>query len=56
MSAPLTKIPPISSGIRHAVVDSVIVGMLLYSEPTDPIRTVCLMLIVAGMVRLDLDF
>jgi quaternary ammonium compound-resistance protein SugE len=34
---------------------SIIVGMLLYSEPTDPIRILCLTLIVAGMVGLKLN-
>ena len=36
-------------------VGSIIVGMLLYSEPTDPIRVVCLTLIVAGMIGLKLN-
>jgi len=36
-------------------VGSIIVGMLLYSEPTDPIRLICLTLIVAGMVGLKLN-
>ena len=36
-------------------VGSIIVGMLLYSEPTDPVRVVCLTLIVAGMVGLKLN-
>ena len=36
-------------------VGSIIVGMLLYSEPTDPVRIVCLTLIVAGMVGLKLN-
>ena len=36
-------------------VGSILVGMLLYSEPTDPVRLVCLMLIVAGMVGLKLN-
>ena len=34
---------------------SIVVGMLLYSEPTDPIRILCLTLIVAGMVGLKLN-
>ena len=34
---------------------SIIVGMLLYSEPTDPVRILCLTLIVAGMVGLKLN-
>ena len=33
-------------------VGSIVVGMLVYSEPTDPMRMVCLTLIVAGMVGL----
>jgi len=36
-------------------VGSILVGMLLYSEPTDPFRIVCLALIVAGMVGLKLN-
>ena len=36
-------------------VGSIIIGMLLYSEPTDPVRVVCLTLIVAGMVGLKLN-
>ena len=36
-------------------VGSILVGMLLYSEPTDPVRIVCLTLIVAGMVGLKLN-
>jgi quaternary ammonium compound-resistance protein SugE len=36
-------------------VGSIIVGMLLYSESTDPIRVVCLTLIVAGMIGLKLN-
>lgn len=36
-------------------VGSIIAGMLLYSEPTDPIRVVCLTLIVAGMIGLKLN-
>ena len=34
---------------------SIIVGMLIYSEPTDPVRMLCLPLIVAGIVRLKLN-
>jgi quaternary ammonium compound-resistance protein SugE len=34
---------------------SIIVGMLIYSEPTDPVRIFCLTLIVAGMVGLKLN-
>ena len=36
-------------------VGSILVGMWLYSEPTDPFRIVCLALIVAGMVGLKLN-
>lgn len=36
-------------------VGSILVGMLLYSEPTDPARIICLTLIVAGMVGLKLN-
>lgn len=34
---------------------SVIVGIILFSESADPIRALCLMLIVAGMVGLKLN-
>lgn len=36
-------------------VGSILVGMYLYSEPTDPVRIVCLSLIIAGMVGLKLN-
>ena len=36
-------------------VGSILVGMILYSEPTDPVRLICLTLIVAGMVGLKLN-
>ncbi|HEY2248859.1 MAG TPA: multidrug efflux SMR transporter [Bradyrhizobium sp.] len=36
-------------------VGSIIVGMLLYSEPADPARVICLMLIVVGIVGLKLN-
>jgi len=36
-------------------VGSILIGMLLYSEPTDPIRILCLALIVVGMVGLKLN-
>ena len=36
-------------------VGSILLGMYLYSEPTDPVRIVCLTLIVAGMVGLKLN-
>lgn len=48
-------------GIAYAVwtgigaVGSIMVGMLIYSEPADPIRVLCLSLIVAGMVGLKLN-
>ena len=34
---------------------SIIVGMLIFSESTDPVRILCLTLIVAGMVGLKLN-
>ncbi len=34
---------------------SIIVGMLIFSEPTDPVRILCRTLIVAGMVGLKLN-
>ncbi|UFZ04261.1 quaternary ammonium compound efflux SMR transporter SugE [Bradyrhizobium ontarionense] len=34
---------------------SIIVGMILYSEPADPTRLICLSLIVAGMIGLKLN-
>ena len=36
-------------------VGTILVGMLLYSEPTDPIRILCLALIVVGMIGLKLN-
>ena len=36
-------------------VGSIIVGMLLYNEPADTVRVVCLTLIVAGMIGLKLN-
>jgi len=36
-------------------VGTILVGMLLYSEPTDPIRVLCLALIIVGMVGLKLN-
>ena len=36
-------------------VGSIIMGMLLYSESADPVRLLCLTLIVAGMVGLKLN-
>jgi quaternary ammonium compound-resistance protein SugE len=36
-------------------VGSIVVGMLVYSEPADPFRLLCLTLIVAGMVGLKLN-
>ena len=35
-------------------VGSIIVGMMLFSESADPVRLICLTLIVAGMVGLKL--
>ena len=36
-------------------VGSIIVGMMLFSESADPVRMICLTLIVAGMVGLKLN-
>ena len=36
-------------------VGSIIVGMLVFSESADPVRILCLTLIVAGMVGLKLN-
>jgi quaternary ammonium compound-resistance protein SugE len=36
-------------------VGSIIIGMLVYSEPADPVRMLCLTLIVAGMIGLKLN-
>jgi quaternary ammonium compound-resistance protein SugE len=36
-------------------VGSILVGMIVYSESTDPVRIICLSLIVAGMVGLKLN-
>ena len=36
-------------------VGSILAGMILYSEPTDPVRIICLTLIVAGMIGLKLN-
>jgi quaternary ammonium compound-resistance protein SugE len=36
-------------------VGSIVLGMLLYSEPTDPVRIICLTLIIVGMVGLKLN-
>ena len=36
-------------------VGSIIIGMMLFSESTDPVRVVCLTLIVAGMIGLKLN-
>ena len=36
-------------------VGSILVGMFLYSESADPVRIVCLTLIVAGVVGLKLN-
>jgi len=36
-------------------VGSILLGMIIYSEPTDPVRLICLGLIVAGMVGLKLN-
>jgi quaternary ammonium compound-resistance protein SugE len=36
-------------------VGSIVVGMLVFSESTDPVRILCLTLIVAGMIGLKLN-
>jgi quaternary ammonium compound-resistance protein SugE len=36
-------------------VGSIVVGMLVYSESADPMRILCLTLIVAGMIGLKLN-
>jgi quaternary ammonium compound-resistance protein SugE len=36
-------------------VGSILVGMLIYGESADPMRILCLTLIVAGMVGLKLN-
>ena len=36
-------------------VGSIIVGMMLFSESADPVRIICLTLIIAGMVGLKLN-
>ncbi len=36
-------------------VGSILVGMMLYSEPADPVRIICLTLIVVGIVGLKLN-
>jgi quaternary ammonium compound-resistance protein SugE len=34
---------------------SIVAGMMLYSEPADPMRLFCLTLIIAGMIGLKLN-
>ena len=34
---------------------SIILGMVIFSEPTDPVRLICLTLIIAGMVGLKFN-
>jgi quaternary ammonium compound-resistance protein SugE len=58
MSLALRSLP---FGTAYAVwtgigaVGSILVGMIVYSEPADPVRILCLTLIVAGMVGLKLN-
>ena len=58
MSLALRSLP---FGTAYAVwtgigaVGSILVGMLLFREPADPIRLLCLSLIIAGMVGLKLN-
>ncbi|HUN97645.1 MAG TPA: multidrug efflux SMR transporter [Bradyrhizobium sp.] len=58
MSLALRSLP---FGTAYAVwtgigaVGSILVGMLLFREPADPIRLLCLSLIIAGMVGLKFN-
>lgn len=58
MSLALRSLP---FGTAYAVwtgigaVGAILVGMLLFREPADPMRILCLTLIVAGMVGLKLN-
>ena len=52
-SLPLGTAYAVWTGIGAA--GSIIVGMLIFSESTDPVRILCLTLIVAGMVGLKLN-
>ena len=58
MSLALRSLP---FGTAYAVwtgigaVGAILVGMLLFREPADPIRLLCLTLIIAGMVGLKLN-
>jgi quaternary ammonium compound-resistance protein SugE len=58
MSLALRSLP---FGTAYAVwtgigaVGSILAGMFLYSEPADPMRLICLILIIAGMVGLKLN-
>jgi quaternary ammonium compound-resistance protein SugE len=42
-------------GLKYSDAGSIIVGMLIYSEPADPVRVLCLTLIVAGVLGLKLN-
>ncbi|HVX77857.1 MAG TPA: multidrug efflux SMR transporter [Bradyrhizobium sp.] len=58
MSLALRSLP---FGTAYAVwtgigaVGTILIGMLVFREPADPVRIVCLTLIVAGMVGLKLN-
>lgn len=52
-SIPVGTAYAIWTGIGAA--GSIVVGMVIFSEPTDPVRIICLTLIVAGMVGLKLN-
>ncbi len=58
MSLALRSLP---FGTAYAVwtgigaVGTILVGMLLFREPADPVRLLCLTLIIAGMVGLKLN-
>ena len=52
-SVPFGTAYAIWTGIGAA--GSIVVGMVIFSEPTDPVRIICLTLIVAGVVGLKLN-
>ena len=55
MAVALKSLPFGTAYAGIGAVGSIVVGMLVYSEPTDPVRILCLTLIVAGMVGLKLN-
>src|ERR1700722_11843241 len=52
-SLPFCTAYAIWAGIGAA--GSIVVGTVIFSEPTDPVRIICLTLIVAGVVGLKLN-